>query len=194
MMTNPPSPDFAFFCEVYSEWRAAVGASQDEIARRGGPSDTLQTSIERGAWTTRRAGTTLRKVDIGFGWPEGTARDVLYEGFHPLRVGWPKRLDPDIEQLSKATSTGEVRMQRWVTEASAEKNPPSDYLRHFDDRQLLDEIARRMAAAAEIMDDAFAKQLGAIDMSAGDDTVRHAIAAHEEEGSIAGEQEESDTP
>ena len=194
MIKNPPPPDFTFFCDVYRDWRAATGASQDEVARRGGPSDTLQTAIERGGWTTRRPATTLRKVDVGFGWPEGTARDVLYDGFNPLSAGWPNRLDPDIEQVSRATSTGEVRLQRWETDPRAEKHPPSDYLRWFDDRQLLDELERRLAVATQIVDDSLAQGLSAADLSAFDDNLHDAVAAHEEEGPIAGEQEESDTP
>lgn len=151
---DPPRPDFKHFCEVYKNWRAAIGASQDELARRGGPSDTLQTHIEACEWSSGRPQKTLVKVDAGFGWPPGTARDVLYDKFDPVTAGWPTRIDPDIEQVTRSTSTGEYRLQRWATSPHEESSPPSDYLRFFEDRQLLEELARRLSETGALVEQA----------------------------------------
>lgn len=62
------------------------GWSQSAVAERGGPSDTLQSKIETGAWRpTRGVDETLKKIDAGLEWEVGSASRVL-DGGEPLLV------------------------------------------------------------------------------------------------------------
>ena len=70
--------DWRRFGEVVRNARLVAGLSQKTIAERGGPSDTTLTKIEMGTWRpTRSTEVTLRKLEIGFGWDQGTAPRLL---------------------------------------------------------------------------------------------------------------------
>jgi hypothetical protein len=75
-----------------------------------------------------------------------------------------------------------------------EKNPPSDYLRLFDDRQLIDELGRRLASTAELVDQILREEHSSPGLSEDSDRTGDAIAAHDEDGSIAGEQGHDENP
>lgn len=66
--------------------RTSQGWTQDEVAERGGPSDSLQTEIETKRWKpTRSAKGTLTKIDDGLQWVRGSAADVL-AGLEPTPI------------------------------------------------------------------------------------------------------------
>lgn len=69
-------PDWASLAAAV---RAARGLrSQKAISAAGGPSDTTLSKIEANEWRpTRAVDETLAKLDQGFGWPPGTAADIL---------------------------------------------------------------------------------------------------------------------
>jgi hypothetical protein len=57
------------------------GWSQAAVADRGGPSDTLQSRIEAGEWRpSRGVAETLKKIDVGLEWEDGSASRVLDGG------------------------------------------------------------------------------------------------------------------
>ncbi|WP_458608469.1 helix-turn-helix domain-containing protein [Mycobacterium sp. C3-094] len=84
--------------------RTSRGWSQTAVAKRGGPSDTLQSQIERGEWRpSRGVNDTLKKIDAGLLWAEGSASIVL-EGGEPTPV--------DDERLGSGTVSQSQRADR----------------------------------------------------------------------------------
>lgn len=57
--------------------------SQQEIQDRGGPSTTTQSVIEREEWRLGKSDKTLRNLDRGLGWVEGSAWSVLHDATTP---------------------------------------------------------------------------------------------------------------
>lgn len=68
--------------------RTQLNLSQLDVAARGGPSDTTLTKIEA-AELDRPRPSTLRKLDKGLDWQEGSARALLYEGTPPVPIDTP---------------------------------------------------------------------------------------------------------
>lgn len=77
-------PDYTHLAQVVKAFRVRAGLSQQDVASRGGPSDTTLSQIEAGAWKSARPGPTLRKLDKGLDWVPGSAEDVAFEGM-PLQ-------------------------------------------------------------------------------------------------------------
>lgn len=65
-----------------------LGLTYEEIGLRGGPSTTLLSEYKTGKPKTPPA-KTLKKLDLGLGWPDGTARAMLLGGdvVDPHRAG-----------------------------------------------------------------------------------------------------------
>lgn len=83
-MSESAQPDYRHLGNAVLAWRTVRGLSQADVANRGGPSDTTQSAIETGEWKSARPNQTLRKIEVGFGWPAGTAHRVLFEEYDPL--------------------------------------------------------------------------------------------------------------
>ena len=60
------------------ERRDYLGLRQDQVAARGGPSTTTLTKVENG--TSRANPGTLRKLDVGLGWEQGSATRAVSGG------------------------------------------------------------------------------------------------------------------
>jgi transcriptional regulator with XRE-family HTH domain len=78
------APDFAALCAAVKAWRQRAGWTQEEVTRRGGPSEPTLRAIEGGAWASSRPQATLKKIDVGLEWPDGTAFRVLHRRFDPM--------------------------------------------------------------------------------------------------------------
>jgi len=76
-------PDLLRFSRFVKARRAALGLTQEEVSALGGPSDTTFTKIENLDWKPGRAG-TLKKLDAGLRWQEGSSARILYEGGDPI--------------------------------------------------------------------------------------------------------------
>jgi len=88
------------------ERREQLGLSQEEVANRGGPSDTTLGKIENGLGSFARQ--TLEKLDVGLDWRVGSARRVL-EG------GDPQLADPaDVAQDAETMARGRAARKRLV--------------------------------------------------------------------------------
>ena len=70
------SPNLKALGQAVYERRSMLGLTQDQVAARGGPSDTTLTRIEAGEPPVPMAA-TLRKLDVGLSWTPGSARRVL---------------------------------------------------------------------------------------------------------------------
>jgi transcriptional regulator with XRE-family HTH domain len=68
--------------------REELGLTQAQVAERGGPSDTTLTGLESGT-ASSVSPMTLRKLDTGLQWGQGTARQILAEGRMPLGIHIP---------------------------------------------------------------------------------------------------------
>lgn len=85
-------PDFAALCAAVKGWRARTGWTQEDVTAFGGPSEPTLRALENGSWSSSRPQATLKKLDKGMKWPEGTAFRVLYRGFDPLQ-NWDDAVD-----------------------------------------------------------------------------------------------------
>lgn len=113
--------------------RETLGLTQLDLAKRGGPSNTTLTKIENGE-EPPPSPSTLRKLDAGFGWPQGTARRVLHEGIEPRYQGG-----------------------RWfVPDTTAIEENALD---RFSDDELLDELLRRRLRGTDRTDRAEVVQM-----------------------------------
>lgn len=96
--------------EAVLDRRTTKGWTQQEVAERGGPSDTLQSDIEQKRWApSRNVKETLRKIDAGMEWESGSAARVLEGG----------------SATPREVARGEVA--RRILDA-----PASEYDQHFD--------------------------------------------------------------
>ncbi|WP_264923181.1 helix-turn-helix domain-containing protein [Mycobacteroides chelonae] len=74
-------PQWERLAEAVRTRRASRGWSQAAVTERGGPSDTLQNRIEAGRWKpVRGVEDSLRKIDAGMEWREGSASRILSGG------------------------------------------------------------------------------------------------------------------
>lgn len=104
-MNEPPVRfDFAHFCQVFEVWFKVNGWSQARLEAAGGPSKPIQARLLAGDWTSQRPNDVAEKVDRGFGWPEGTAWQVLTTGYDPVA-------DPPGVSLKKAHQPRADRQQ-----------------------------------------------------------------------------------
>lgn len=71
------SQNTAHFAATVRRALAESGRTQDEIAKRGGPSDTTLRRIMDGVDEVGISSITLRKLDAGFGWSPGSAARIL---------------------------------------------------------------------------------------------------------------------
>lgn len=124
--------------------REALGLSQDEVAARGGPSDTTLGKIEAGAGGLSRI--SVAKLDHPLSWAPGSARRVL-EGGEPEPVGTAATSHPrdlsyedlwkrwaelfaeslvlEIEYASRrGIEPGEAREELWTALAMAREGSP----------------------------------------------------------------------
>lgn len=62
--------------EAIRTTRELLELTQDQVAERGGPSDVTLRGLENGLGK-KPNGDTLRKLDIGLGWPRGAAAKIL---------------------------------------------------------------------------------------------------------------------
>lgn len=75
--------DYNHLARVVRDFRTLAGLSQQDVAARGGPSDTTLSQIEAGRWRSANPGRTLTKLDRAYRWPEGSAMKALTKGFDP---------------------------------------------------------------------------------------------------------------
>ncbi|GAS92639.1 helix-turn-helix domain-containing protein [Mycolicibacterium brisbanense] len=74
--------DLERFGRIVLSRRIELGLTQEEVERNGGPTDTTLGKIENGEWTPGNRKTTLRKLDVGLRWRDGSAQRTLAGG-HP---------------------------------------------------------------------------------------------------------------
>lgn len=75
------APEWERLGQYVLDRRTGRGWSQEEVAERGGPSDTLQTEIEAKRWKPRRSvRATLNKIDLGMEWAFGSSSAILAGG------------------------------------------------------------------------------------------------------------------
>ena len=67
------------FGRIVRERRDYLGLRQDQVAARGGPSTTTLTKVENGTPPAPTPG-TLRKLDVGLGWEQGSATRAVSGG------------------------------------------------------------------------------------------------------------------
>ncbi|SEL57284.1 helix-turn-helix domain-containing protein [Rhodococcus maanshanensis] len=79
----------ARFGRFVTERRRALNLTQDEVRAAGGPSDAAQTRAENGTGP-EPSQRTLRRLDIGLNWAEGSAARTLLGG-----VPTPLEAEPD---------------------------------------------------------------------------------------------------
>ena len=89
--------------------RELTGLTQDQIAERGGPSDVTIRGLENGAGKKPNAA-TLRKLDKGLGWHEGTAAKIMRGEAEVL-----KEFDDESQEIYP-----------WVLDYTNVPPPPSD--------------------------------------------------------------------
>lgn len=75
--------------------REELDLTQDDLAGRGGPSNTTVSAIEQGKASTV-APVTLRKIDKALGWQTGSARSILRG----------EAVGGDVQDASTATEDG----------------------------------------------------------------------------------------
>lgn len=74
--------------EAVKARRAALGLTQYDVWRAGGPSNTTQTIIENGEMVKLTRG-TARKIDAGMRWQPGSAKAVFTLGLPPVETATP---------------------------------------------------------------------------------------------------------
>lgn len=72
--------DLKRFGRIVYERRTELGLTQEDVARNGGPTDTTLGKIENGEWNPGNRKITLRKLDTGLRWAEGSAQRTLAGG------------------------------------------------------------------------------------------------------------------
>ncbi|MGE2714225.1 helix-turn-helix domain-containing protein [Mycolicibacterium litorale] len=132
-------PQWERLGEYVAARRKNRGWSQAAVADRGGPSDTLQSRIEAGDWRpTRGVAETLKKIDAGLEWAEGSASRVL-DGGEPTplnrdgRPRPPRQADDSDPEDDPAATLEALVDQGWrtaheLTNAVAATEQPSDDL------------------------------------------------------------------
>lgn len=133
----PRKPDLIRFGQMVKARRDALGMTQEEVAALGGPSDTTFTKIENLDWTPGRA-TTLKKLDAGLRWEEGSSARILYEGGDPV----------DLRQTTEpATGTADMAIELSIRIDSGMQQI-WELLRGLDDPHLADRAIAELDAAA----------------------------------------------
>lgn len=96
----PGKPDLIRFGRMVKARRDALSLTQEEVSALGGPSDTTFTKIENLDWKPGRPA-TLRKLDAGLQWEEGSSARILYEGGDPTDLrSTPPEADPNNADLA----------------------------------------------------------------------------------------------
>lgn len=140
--------------------REELGLTQLQVAAQGGPSNTTQTKIEGGE-PPEPSNATLRKVDSGLRWLQGSARALLRDGLEPtpLRDPWPGEDDylddpagrrPWEQRGSSTVGTRFRNTEGGITELTFNTNELLDAMRRgaqpiedFTTDELLIELLRR---------------------------------------------------
>lgn len=96
------------FGRIVKERRDALGLRQDQMVHRGGPSTTTMTKVENGTLPTPSP-VTLRKLDKGLGWADGSAALTLAGGEPtPLRL-----IDIHMPSTNPKTSMIQASEKSW---------------------------------------------------------------------------------
>lgn len=133
----PGKPDLIRFGQMVKARRDALGMTQEEVAALGGPSDTTFTKIENLDWTPGRA-TTLKKLDAGLRWEEGSSARILYEGGDPV----------DLRQATEAApATADMAIELSIRIDSGLQQI-WELLQGLDDPRLADRAIAELDAAA----------------------------------------------
>lgn len=75
--------DLSQFGHRVRQRREELGLTQLQVAAQGGPSNTTQTKVENGE-PPPPIPSTLRKIDSGLRWLQGSARALLVDGAEPI--------------------------------------------------------------------------------------------------------------
>lgn len=95
---EPGAPNLHRFARIVKARRDALKLTQEEANALGGPSDSTFSKIENRTWRPRGV-ETLRKLDAGLKWEEGSAERIYFENGDPIPLPDPDRgpspADPD---------------------------------------------------------------------------------------------------
>lgn len=201
MSTNTPAERLA---EAVKARREQLHMNQLQVQDAGGPSNTLQTAIENGRLSNLTP-RTARKVDAGLMWEKGSAmriwegrgeavsRGVLVDDDGTLHLSdnseelsalrhYLATVGPDGADAEPPT----IALRLW----SAEELMKAAIIKHRDETDLLNHFINVLRKRPRALPDAPTTE----EVSDPADTDVHLVAAHDEEGSISGEQEQPDTP
>lgn len=92
-------PDFDRFARFVKARRAVLNLAQDQTQMIGGPSDTTFSKIENKTWRPGRTA-TLKKVDRGLMWEEGSSARILWEGGDPVPLPTSAAPAPPTSELA----------------------------------------------------------------------------------------------
>lgn len=195
------SQDFAR--AVLEAFERAGRATDMDVVNAGGPSTTTMTSLRKAAagkiFLKPPRNDTFRRIDDAANWKPGTARRVWRDGHVPPGNTAALRT---VNDANRGIAVGEVEayilnLQDRLAALEARMNAIEAQRARAQHEDVPDSLLGNSAAIEIWLEgdiDAAVAQRMAAQMSEDTSNVPDAIAAHEEEVSIAGEQEESDTP
>ncbi|MFT4199823.1 helix-turn-helix domain-containing protein [Gordonia sp. (in: high G+C Gram-positive bacteria)] len=111
--------DLERFGRIVYERRNELGLSQEQVADRGGPSDTTMGKIENFEWAPGDRKVTLKKLDKGLDWEPGSAEATLAGGDPtPLNVvvqpppaaAHAEALSPTVRAFAERGAAAEAQM------------------------------------------------------------------------------------
>lgn len=118
------SPNLEALGQAVYDRRSQLGLTQDQVTKRGGPSDTTLTKIENA--TTTPSPSTLRKLDAGLAWTPGSARRVLdgtgtweESGYSPADIEGDVDVTPEDHWIHSVSTARDVLL--WAIESGTGK-------------------------------------------------------------------------
>ncbi len=140
-MANNRKEQIALLGRIVKKRREQLGMSQKQLLDNGGPSNSTLTGIENGT-TDVVSNATLRKLDESLNWKPGAARGILEYGE-----------EPEIEDLPdpRGWSVPSVQSKHVTTDqVISARRDGLPLIQQFTDRDLLDELGRRLTASDEM--------------------------------------------
>ncbi|SDD43597.1 helix-turn-helix domain-containing protein [Auraticoccus monumenti] len=132
------------FAQIVKLRRQQLGLTHALIAARGGPSSQTLSNVEM-ATGSSPSPSTLRKLDEALEWQAGSAARALQGGRPTTRESESKQRST---RIHPSLSLVRERLREWAA-GPMQEEPPSDALMLWDDRQLVEEMGRRLGSRAD---------------------------------------------
>lgn len=194
MSTNSAARRLA---EAVKARRNQLHMNQLEVQAAGGPSNTLQTDIENARLESLNP-RTARKIDNGLMWESGSAMRV-WEGRGEATVRGVQVGDDGTLHISN-NSEELAALRHYLATAGPDgldAEPPAVALRLWDAEALMQAAILKHRDEMDLLNhviNVLRRRPRDETVSESSGTPVHLIAAHDEEGSISGEQEQPHTP